>query len=125
MTREELRRYGALKREEGHLARMIEEACGLPGRTLDGMPQAGRKSDPTADAAQRVGALREQERRVKRELAAIENAVNGLKSPLEREIMRYRYIEGMTWADVGKIMHYSESHLRRIHGRAIRKIERK
>jgi hypothetical protein len=37
----------------------------------------------------------------------------------EREVLRYRYIDGLTWEQIGERMSYSRRNITRIHGRAL------
>ena len=51
------------------------------------------------------------------------NAVIDLLSDVDEKILlRYRYIENRSWADIGSIMSVSYSTIKRIHKSAINKI---
>ena len=52
----------------------------------------------------------------------IEQAVNALNEPRERELMRRRYIEGQRWEQVAFEMHYSIDHIWRLHGMVLGKL---
>lgn len=48
-------------------------------------------------------------------LAMVEN----LESQLEKAVIIDRYINSLSWDDIGKRIGYSSSHIQRIHGRAL------
>lgn len=52
----------------------------------------------------------------------IENKINNLE-PIERIILRYRYIDGMRWEKIFRLIHYSQKQTFRIHNNAIKKIK--
>ena len=57
------------------------------------------------------------------ERAAIEQAIESLE-PIERMVLRARYIEGRTWEDVAERINYSYVQTWRIHARAIEALEK-
>ena len=54
----------------------------------------------------------------------IENAINTLDS-IERTILRYRYIDGMKWEKIFRLIHYSQKQTFRIHKDALKKLNSK
>lgn len=60
------------------------------------------------------------------ELADIRMEIEAVLGQLEddtlRELMEYRYIDGLTWEQVAEKMHYSWRHTCRLHGEALAKI---
>jgi len=52
----------------------------------------------------------------------IEAAVNQLEDEKLRDIVRYKYIDGMTWEQVSESIGLDERWVRRLHTRAIRKL---
>ena len=55
------------------------------------------------------------------EVLRIEEAIEGLE-PVERMLMRYRYIDGLTWEEVAVAISYSWMQMHRIHARALAKM---
>lgn len=56
---------------------------------------------------------------------AVEKAIEALENPPERLVMRYRYIEGRSWAYICGKLHdlgFSERQVYRLHGYALQKI---
>ena len=51
----------------------------------------------------------------------IEKAIESLE-PIERELLRLRYIDGAEWIDVAAEIHYEWTQTHRIHARALAKI---
>lgn len=133
MTKERLRRYRTITRERAQLrARLTEIETPLYSpkvQQFNGMPHvpsptgSGSQQEQIAD---RTMELREWYRSkihelVKEELA-IEKAIEKL-DPTSRMLMRHRYINGLSWEDICKVMHYSKSRIHEIHGAALQKIK--
>ncbi len=49
----------------------------------------------------------------------VESAIAGIDSPCQRDILRMRYIDGLTWEQIGTRTHYHERWCRALHQRAI------
>ena len=52
----------------------------------------------------------------------VEQAIEDLPEQQER-VLRLRFIDGLSWRKIGRRMHYSESHLRKISAAALRRLE--
>ena len=105
MTKERLARYISLRRENENqlerLARMRNEEKIPAIRESDGSQHTSGGSDRMANAIIR---RMEYEERVMpqidgnlKEMEYIEGAINSLPDPMEREVLRLRYIDGSTW----------------------------
>lgn len=57
-------------------------------------------------------------------LTRIENAIECLE-PIERQVLRLRYIEGLEWHQVAARVHYSLSDVHRKHSHALVKLKDK
>ena len=140
MTEEELKdarhrvkrrlyRYLDLKRERDQIAEELktaEDTATSPSSpNLDGMPRASRYGDTMVGRVSEIINLRELYERKRNEISeamlAIENAIEGLE-PVERTLLRYRYIYGMTWEQVSVAMNYSWRQTHKIHARALDKL---
>lgn len=62
--------------------------------------------------------------RLSGKLKRIEEAIDGLE-PVERHLMRLRYIDGLEWWQVAAAIHYSVQQTHRIHARALIKLKDK
>lgn len=108
MTKEELRQYRSIKIEMCQIERRIKE-------------MEGRKADrdlvePLRDLyREKLQALVDGQLR-------IEQAIEAL-TPVERELMRLRYIDGADWTEVAATIHYEWTQTHRIHARALAKIK--
>lgn len=60
--------------------------------------------------------------RLLKESEAIEAAMQPLSST-EREVVRRRYSQGLTWIDIAAQLNYSTRQVQRIHGRALLKMQ--
>ena len=140
MTEEELKdarhrvkrrlyRYLDLKRERDQIAEELRTAEGTAtspsSPNLDGMPRASGYGDAMVGRVSELISLRELYKRKRDEISeamlAIENAIEGLE-PVERTLLRYRYIYGMTWEKVSVAMNYSWRQTHKIHARALDKL---
>lgn len=100
MTKEDLQNYQALKSEVVYLHRQV-------GRASDG--ESAHKT------------WKDAEDRVSRAILAIETALEGLK-PAERQVLRLRYIDGLSWTQVCLRAHYSRAQAFRIHAAALKQL---
>ena len=111
MTKEQLRRYQAIKKEKCQIERRLQ--------SLEKRPEEEREL---------LQSVRELYREKLDALVAlqvsIEKAIDSLET-VEREIFRYRYIDGMEWHQIEAKMHYSSSSVHRIHSAALEKLKRK
>ncbi len=57
------------------------------------------------------------------ELDYIVNAINMLENPLERVVLRERYINNLSWEDIGAVTGYEWAQVHRIHRNAVKHIE--
>jgi DNA-directed RNA polymerase specialized sigma24 family protein len=124
-----LHRYRDLEAERQQIAlelKKMEEFLGVPkGTSWDGMPKAPGVGDPVLGVVTQHLALQERYRRQLEKLASaqaeIEDLIEGLE-PLERKLMRHRYIEGLGWEAVCVAMCYSWRQTHRIHSTILDKI---
>lgn len=130
MTKQELQQYGAIKREveqiDEELARLKSSIMSARGQIITDMPRA---SSPEGDSLSKgVIKMVELEHLYQDMRAAlcdkqieIERALKVL-NPTERRLMRYRYIDGMTWEKIADKMHYSFREVFYKHKSALKKI---
>ena len=53
-------------------------------------------------------------------LRDIEAAIDAIDDPVKRDVLKLRYLNGWGWGRIGRALHYTESWLYTIHGRALR-----
>ena len=130
MTKEALREYVHLKSERVQLARLLRELemeMEAPSiQKMTGMPHApsGNKSSLEAVVARHLDLMERYQNmlgRIDEIQAQIEEAIASLDG-VERTLMRYRYLDGMSWNDICEAMNYSWNSVHRIHGRALAKL---
>lgn len=131
MTKQELQQYGAIKREMEQigeeLARLKSSIMSARGQIITDMPRGG-----TGDGdgmSKSVIKMIELETRYQDMLADlcvkqidIEQALEVL-NPTERRLMRYRYIDGLTWEVIADKMDYSYQWVCELHNRAIKTLD--
>ena len=107
MTKDQLRQYRSIKIEICQIERRIVE--------LEHLGQGADIAEPLRDLyCKKLADLIECQLR-------IEKAIEGLE-PIERELMRLRYIDGAEWIDVAEAIHYEWTQTHRIHAKALEKI---
>lgn len=104
------------------LSRLEAELTAPSTSNWDGMPHGGGYSDTMAD---KVAALVKVQERYTAQLdrlgaaqLAVEDLIDGLE-PRERRLLRYRYINGLTWEGVCVEMSYSWKQTHNIHAKAL------
>lgn len=95
---------------------------------LDGMP----KGSTSGGLDRTIALIDEAERKLDRARWKALTILNGIEDLLEhveeheqQTLLRKRYIDGLTWQQIAMEMHWSESSVRRIHGRALEELRRK
>ena len=100
----------------------------LKSPVITGMP--GGHSADSDKIGSLVAKIQEKEARylgklnvILNEEKIIEEAIDKLKDPRERTVMRYRYISGYIWEEICVKAHYSWKHIHRIHSNALNNIK--
>ena len=110
MTKEQLRNYRTIKREKHQIEQRL--------RNLEKQPESEQEI---------LLPLREHYREKLTALVtlqlSIENAIETLE-PVERELIRLRYIDGKDWHQVCSGISYSWQQTHRIHAKILKKLER-
>lgn len=90
------------------------------------MPRSGGGSDKIQTTVEKIIEIEE---KLDHEIDAlvdlrnrIEVAVERLEDGKLRDVMRYRYIDGMKWEQIAVEMHYSYMQVCRLHGKALLEI---
>lgn len=128
MDKRTLKSYLSLCREIEILRQERAELLngGLGAVSNDGLPHGSGVADPTADTAARATKIAAELSQKLNECIdlrlQIEQAVNALNEPRERELMRRRYIEGQRWEQVAYEMNYTLRHVTRLHGRILQRM---
>lgn len=133
MTKDELKKYQAIKQEHKQLNDRLwalELELDAPGSPrLDGMPlnPSGDKNPIARKVAAKLELLELYKKKTEEldaALLAIEKAIDALGCT-ERTLMRYHYIDGLTWEEVAVKIGYSWRQTHRLHAKALRQIEDK
>lgn len=118
--------YKLLKQEQEQIEetinRMDAEMTAPRIQTLDGMPKGSSSEDPMLNYVikreELMDKYREKCTQLIEEQAELETMIDNLE-PTERQLARYRYLDGMTWEEVCVAMNYSWRQTHRIHSRLI------
>lgn len=127
MNKEELKQYRSLGKEidllEEEIQRIRASLFSVP--KMDGMPRSNYTADRTAETIAKVVDLEEKLQGIINRYIDIRTRIEASIEPLptdERRLMRYRYIEGMSWEEIAVAMHFTYRHVIRMHGWGLRKI---
>lgn len=118
--------YNLLKREQAQidqtLNRMEAKMTAPRIQTFDGMPKGSSGEDPmiryVIKREELIDKYREKRTQLIDAQAEIEAMIDNLE-PTERQLARYRYLDGLTWDEVCVAMNYSWRQTHRIHNRLI------
>ena len=115
MTKDDLRRYGSIRRELAAITRRLhelEESKGCHSVTYGDSPH--QRGEPLSEAQRYVEKKETLERLYRRkqcilleEQAAVENAIDALPPELRR-LMRLRYLDGKSWSECARRMGYAD-----------------
>lgn len=130
MTKDDLKRYLQVLREVRSLADTINtvrtQLESTAAKPITGMPGGTRKSDPIADG---IGELDEiysvyNQKMVdlRKELAVIMRAIESIDDFTEKQVLRLRYIEGLSWEEICVRVGYSWRQTHRLHASALKNI---
>lgn len=110
---------------EADLAELEEIKAAVRAQVITGMPRGSTVGDPTGTLAVKSASLEAYYRKLEaQELdrrLEIERMIANLE-PLERRVIRLRYIEGKSWREVGRQLMYSEAQVRRFLDSALDKL---
>jgi DNA-directed RNA polymerase specialized sigma24 family protein len=133
MTKERLRRYREIKKEERQIRDKLEEVesrlYSPKGQLLTGMPSApspggGTVTEVLIDRhAQLVQMYQEQLARLDEEQLAVETAIASLENPKARQLLRYRYIDGLKWEEVCVRIRYGWTQTHELHSQALKQLK--
>ena len=133
MTKERLRGCVTLRREAEQLKERLDEIEAIMhaprNQRLTGMPSGGGDGGSAAEAMviQHLALMdryRAKLAALAAEQLAVEQAIDTLEQR-ERVLMRYRYIQGLTWEEICVAMHYSWRQVHRIHASALQQLAEK
>lgn len=121
--------YRAIERR---INRLIDEKAAWNAKatattsSFSDMPRSGGGSDKIQTTVEKIIEIEE---KLDHEIDAlvdlrnrIEVAVEKLEDGRLRDVMRYRYIDGMKWEQIAVEMHYSYMQVCRLHGKALLEI---
>ncbi len=111
MTKEQLRAIPGLMREHKQISTILARLESHPG------PEPGEYTQEV----RRV--YREKLEALSAALLAVENALEALE-PVERQLLRYRFIEGMSVTQVAAKMYYCRKQIFQIQARALKKLDK-
>lgn len=132
MTKDELKirlkRYLDIKAEAKQILELRDALLDPKGANLDAMPRSSGPGNPVEAARKEREKLKRDYDRKLEELAAeqayIETMIESL-DPIERKLMRHRYLEGLTWEKVCVAINYGWTQTHEMHGRILDKLVEK
>lgn len=133
MTKEQLRRYAAIKREQQQIKALLAEletSATDPGGTLLSAPARRNRAGESVQEKKKSSALdlqrlyRQKIRQLQTAQLRIEKAIGGL-DPDMQTLMRAKYIEEMPWEEVASVIGYSLRQTHRLHAKALQAIKTK
>ena len=126
MTKQNLQRYREIMLEAEQLQeqmKRLESTIIFPSQKLKDLPPSSFDNDKMAKIVEKLLALQDLYAKKLSDSCVAQLEVESYISSLperEQRLMRYRYIEGLTWEQVADKMHYSLRRVRQIHDQALR-----
>lgn len=132
MTKHELSQLYHINREIELLKRQLSELETTAENTttsITGLPRGNDMSDKVGKYATEIADLKSlievNMRRCYYELNRLNKYINSIKDSEMRQILRLRYINGMSWQQVAcSIGHYDESYVRKKHNKFLKLSEK-
>lgn len=121
--------YRAIERR---INRLIDEKAAWNAKatattsSFSDMPRSGGGSDKIQTTVEKIIEIEEKLDHEIDALVDLRNRIEAAAEKLEdgrlRDVMRYRYIDGMKWEQIAVEMHYSYMQVCRLHGKALLEI---
>lgn len=128
--KEYLRGYEKALRQQKRLEEELEAVRAeriLPGITADGMPHGSRKRNDLAEYMVRLEKAETdlmeaivKRREIREEIV---NTIEKLSNENQKDVLRHRYIDLMSWNAICAEMHYSWKQIHRIHNSALKHLD--
>lgn len=125
MTKQNLQRYREIMLEAEQLQeqmKRLESTIIFPSQKLKDLPPSSFDNDKMAKIVEKLLALQDLYAKKLSDSCAAQLEVESYISSLperEQRLMRYRYIEGLTWEQVADKMGYGWAQIHRIHNKAL------
>ena len=124
-----LQQYGAAELEEKRLDREVERWKTRTARTgadYQLVRSAGEDNPELAQAVRQIANLTRDLIRQRSKLTALRQsigaAIDSVSDDRLKELLRLRYIDGMTWEKIAEQMNYSCMQINRLHSKALSQI---
>jgi len=124
--KEYLKSYGRAKRREKRILDEIQRLRMdemLPGMTYDDMPHGtnvGDLSDYIVRVEDEIEKLKSERLEKIKLYAEIEGCIKAMSDDDEKEILRLRYLTGLSWEETAVEMGFTYRHTTRKHGKALK-----
>ena len=129
MTKKDLQQFRKLQRELESIEEQItrRDAKIKKATASFGMSPRGGKSADKEDRIIKLLDLKEDYEtrggKIIAEQIKIEKELDKLSDPVEKAVLRYRYIDNMDWEDIQIMIGYERTNTYRIHDRAIKNLQ--
>ena len=127
--KEYLKRYRKIDREVNQLLMEKDEIFSLGTKitpTYSDMPKGTGENNKTQSTIEK---LEEQEEKINKKIDLlyevkedIEKALHTVEDDTLRVLLRYRYINGLTWEEIAVTMNYDYRWILRLHGKALNEL---
>ena len=131
MTKEELKSYIENKREieiiKDKLIYLEEKKTSIKSMIINDMPKSCNIENDMignllADIEDLINIYKEKELNLIKQQIKIEKAISKLDDPIDRNIVRLKYLDGHTWEKICVILNYSWNGIHKKHRKILEKI---
>lgn len=124
MDKSKLKQYRILRKEIEQLEAEKADYYHIPATKITDMPKAHKQKDLSDITPNLLFLQAKIDKKIKEYTvlrAEIEDSITCLQ-PVERVLMRLRYIDGKDWDEIAVALHYSYRHTVRLHGIILQKM---
>ena len=134
MTKQELNKYTETKREieiiEDKIEYLKEKKTSIKSMVITDMPRGSNSENDRlgillGEIEELINIYNEKQIRLIKQQIEIEEAISILDDPIDRNIMRLRYLEGMKWEKICVEVNYRWAQVHRHHKSILEKICKK
>ena len=129
MTKDELKLYRWQKQYiellKDEIKTLNRKLTSVKSQKINDMPKSQSGKDVADAIIKLMGDIDDRKNKIRnaeQKMRDVEDFIDGVAVIPHRLIMRYRYVEGLKWEEIGAQMTYSERQIRRIHDKIMKDV---
>ena len=122
-----LKQYRQLKQEfeesQERYLELKEKVISTPIQHLSDMPKGNSKRDKIGDSLALLEEVEAKKFKLLNKYIKIQNIIFNVEDTLERRLLRFRYVDGLSFESIAHELSYTWRHVHRIHSRALKNLQ--